>query len=113
MSARAAVTSGRVLLYLAAVWKIQGEGEPAGFITSKDIGDLALVHPTQVRRDLSELLGLVGRRGSGYHVAVLEDALLAVVVHGPRDVVHAATRARVQADLMSRTLDTLSGRTKL
>lgn len=108
MSARAAVESGRVLLYLAAVWALQGDNRPAGYITSKDIGALVLVNPTQIRRDLAALLGRVGRRGSGYHVAALEDALLAVVVQGLQEVTDAATLARLQADMMRDTLEALN-----
>lgn len=84
MSDHAAIESGRLALYLAAAL-----AHDPGRITSAELGEYAGVNATQVRRDLSQVVGKVGKRGVGYSTEVLKDTL-------PREIAgHAAHLAEL------------------
>jgi len=46
-----------------------------GVITSTDIAEATGVNPTMVRRDLSTVIGSIGKRGFGYQPATLIGAI--------------------------------------
>ena len=88
-----AVVSGRLAAYLVPVLAANGT------ITSGEIGHAVGVNSTQVRRDLSQLLGRTGRRGVGYDTTKLASEIrqtLGSAAGGSGGVVLiAAARARL------------------
>lgn len=66
-----AVSSGRAAAYLYACMSMPGRLR----ITSDEIAQAVATNATQVRRDLSQLLGRAGTRGSGYRPGELVSRL--------------------------------------
>jgi hypothetical protein len=63
----------RIGSYAWALAVLAAEGQRG--VTSEELGGLVGVNATQVRRDLSRLLGRAGKRGVGYRVDRLIEAL--------------------------------------
>ncbi len=58
-------TVGRLVAYRRLLQSLDEQGVP--LVSSKDIGDMLAIKPSQVRKDLS-YLGEFGKRGVGYNV---------------------------------------------
>ena len=58
-------TVGRLVTYRRLLMRLVDEGVPV--VSSKEIGEMLRLKPSQVRKDLS-YLGEVGKRGVGYDV---------------------------------------------
>lgn len=74
-------------------------------LTSEDIGVVCNINATQVRRDISEQLGGVGKRGKGFRpeklIKALSDALGSEGVAGAGALLIDAERANIAADAPS------------
>lgn len=74
MSDKTIIASGRLTAYLLATFCVEGT------ISSEEISRLVGVNATQVRRDLSQILGRSGKRGVGYDAEKLTAAIRRVLL---------------------------------
>jgi NADH/NAD ratio-sensing transcriptional regulator Rex len=88
--------SGRLALYLWAA-----EHADKNTITSDEIAEATGIHPTMVRRDLSDVLGRKGKRGSGYDAADLARALREVLAGHAPDLGDLAADVRLRAERLA------------
>lgn len=102
-----AIASGRLALYLAATWNVS-EGER---ITSAELARATGVNATQVRRDLSQVLGRLGTRGVGYRAAELSRELERTVAPHAATLHVVAAAARDRANQLERVVAHLGHQT--
>ena len=95
-----AITSGRLVLYLAVCRRAR----PAGRITSKEIAHTTGINATQVRRDLGQVLGSVGKRGGGYGAVDLASRLEATLADHLDELEAIVSAAQERADQLSEGL---------
>ena len=69
-------TVGRLVTYRRLLMRLVDEGVPV--VSSKEIGEMLRLKPSQVRKDLS-YLGEFGKRGVGYDVSRLLDDLAGIL----------------------------------
>ena len=102
---RAEISSGRLALYLAVTWN----AGDANRITSAQLARATGVNPTQVRRDLSQVLGRLGKRGAGYGVAELARELERTLEPHAAELGVAAAVARERANQLEQVAARLGG----
>ena len=86
-----AIASGRLALYLAACRRAS-----KAWISSDEIARMTGVNASQVRRDVTDVLGSVGKRGFGFDAARLANRIEATLVEhvGELEVLVAAAQER-------------------
>lgn len=79
-------------------------------ITSKEIGERTMVNATQVRRDLSQALGKIGKRGTGYKPSVLVEVLTTQLREDRQGIIDATALAQLEAIQLKYVLDKIGDR---
>lgn len=88
---------GRLALYMAACRNHEGSGP----ITSEAISEATGINATQVRRDLSGIVGKQGRRGIGYQATSLGGVLLRLLLDHADELSDEARLARTRAKMLT------------